>query len=265
MLSYIRRHAIALKETYNNKNLEVMGNPTQPTIALKKYLIIRIFNQTSEYDKMKAIHLRNEKNSIFVTYSNDLLEDYKYDHTERTLYLRGNESYIPGILIKTITAIKLCMTLFDFDVIIRSNISTVINHYRLEELLNSIHGDHIYGGPINFLECVDEFAGITTSIFNDIRGLRYISGTGIILSKNLCTYLVDNKELLNYNIIDDVSIGSLLVNTPINIESNFVLGPAFDKNVVFYRFRSDHIFGNREKDIKDIETQYAIIKSNRQI
>ena len=51
------------------------------------------------------------------------------------------------------------------------------------------------------------------------KGQPFISGAGMLLSKYVCDLLTSNKHILNYSIIDDVSIGSFLLKNKIKMDT----------------------------------------------
>lgn len=221
-------------------------------------LILRIYDQNVEYERlMKDVHIKNEQNSVFVVYSKTISADWEYDKESRILHIRGEETFIPGILNKTVKAIEICLLLFNFDILVRSNISTVIDQVELTNLLKSIDSLYIYGGPLNIMNYIADDAGVTSDVLKNIYGLKFISGTGIILSRNLCEYLISNKQFIYTSLIDDVALGALLRNFKINIISPFICGPIYNPTSVFYRFKSS----NRYNDIADIKIQYSIINN----
>jgi hypothetical protein len=112
----------------------------------------------------------------------DLCEDNDY------IYVKGTESIAPGIYIKTIKSMKYINENYNYDFIVRTNLSSFWNLNNLLLLKNNLSHVNFCGGYI---------------IFN-----RFISGTGIILSKDVCINL--SKELNIGNENDDVHISALL-------------------------------------------------------
>jgi hypothetical protein len=49
------------------------------------------------------------------------------------------------------------------------------------------------------------------------NNIKFASGAGILLSKQLCSNLITYKNLLNYKLLDDVSIGLLFQINNVNI------------------------------------------------
>ena len=89
--------------------------------------------------------IKNKYNNFtyyFYTYNNNINSDYEFKYN--MLYLKGIESYNPGITTKTIKAFKIIKEKFDYDYIIRTNISTIINYKKL--LKKIIKKNILYGG-----------------------------------------------------------------------------------------------------------------------
>jgi hypothetical protein len=219
-------------------------------------LVLRICSNSPEYDSMKQAHLENDK-SIFVAFNPNIGKEWIYNENDRTIYVKGHETHTPGILEKTIIGIKACLELFDFDVLVRSNISTVINTNILSEKLSS-YSDTIYGGSIFTLNWLHTLSGITEETYPSVALTRYPQGTGITMSRDVCKYLVENKDLLDMRIIDDVAIGNMLNKKyTINFDEKYVenfKGVMLDK--VFYRNK----FGDRHLDIGRMYHQYRAIQ-----
>jgi hypothetical protein len=126
--------------------------------------------------------------SYFIKYKLDLSDDILLEND--TIFINGRESFIPGCLVKTIKSIEFLLKTQDFDFIFRTNMSSVIDLHKFYNLLNNYKYD--YSGVIG--------------CHNNIK---FASGAGILLSKQLCSNLIINKNKLNYNFLDDVSIGLL--------------------------------------------------------
>jgi hypothetical protein len=144
-----------------------------------------------------------------------------------TIYIKENENYIPGILSKTIKSIQYCLNNFNFNYIYRTNLSSFLNLYKMNDFINNNILN--YGGVIG-----------------DCNGIKFASGSGFFLSKDACIYLCQNNNLLDYNLIDDVSIGNFLNKTyniffidrcDINVLENdkFIIN-----NIFHYRCKSDN-------------------------
>jgi hypothetical protein len=164
--------------------------------------------------------------------------------------VKGSESVVPGILNKTIRAIEICKELnIDFDFIVRTNISTVVNFPALQQLLiRDRHNNRIqYAGQKKVIDWLDPPSGLVDETFFNIP---FVTGICIILSRNIVNLLLDSKDSINYSLIDDVAIGEFMYKKgiPIFNLSNMVLenAPTFIKSKWIYRNK----LGNREDDLK---------------
>jgi hypothetical protein len=222
-----------------------------------KLLNLIIYNETEHYKKMKKLLfkylLKCNIDFYFITYKNDINEKYIIDNNEHMLYIKGNESMLPGILEKTLFAFELFKDKYDY--IIRSNMSTIINFKLLEQylILNSIK----YGGSnIYCRHWIDPNAGIYDDKY---FGIDFICGTGIIISNEYINYLLNNIADVDRKIMDDISIGVFFHKhniKPIVIgEINY--SGIYNKNTYFYRNKN---IDNRNNDI--IAMQNIISKIN---
>lgn len=238
---------------------------------MKKILVLRIYNSTPDYDAMKDLHYKND-DSIFVTFNANIDTKWKYSESERLLEVRGSETYIPGILEKTLVALRASLQLFDFDFVVRSNMSTVIDMRELSLKLEAYSRDeHLYGGHIWPMERTDGNLHFTTVEWLGV-GMPLVTGTGIILSRKTCQYIVDNRSQIDTSVVDDVSIAMMMEK----LENKVLLSiprseeTGLQRGVCFYRFRTDSprpwlgIFDSnqgRAVDIQSVAKQYYILKA----
>jgi GR25 family glycosyltransferase involved in LPS biosynthesis len=212
------------------------------------FLNIIIYNENENYERLmkKEIetYLKKFKNVIhyFVTYrdQNDyiIIED-------NCIYIKGSEGFVPQCLDKTIIAIDYCINQLNiqFDFLVRSNISTMINfnHFPIELPLTNCYTSALII-KINPLD-----------IINKLRGLQFASGTNIIMSKDVVKYLVDHKYELDRTIIDDVSIGFLLSKhfKPIQIkqEKKMIINE-IDKDAFVIRNKSNNRYDDVSRMMK---------------
>ena len=92
------------------------------------------------------------------------------------------------------------MLKFDFDYLVRSNVSTILD-YRLLDYYLKKH-DINYGGP----EILMSWRHVKKYGFESI-GFKFATGGCIILSKNMAQLLINNQKDIDYDFIDDVTIG----------------------------------------------------------
>lgn len=228
-----------------------------------KILNLILYSKNEEYDNMYKsiqkylIFIKKKLNIDYYFYCFDNIDtDYKIDND--ILFIKGKETYIPGILDKTIKSIEYFINK-DYDYIIRSNISTPVNFELLFNFLEK-HNFDFCGDTIK-LKWINRKSGI---INRKYFGNTFIFGTCIILSRNAYTYLIDNKDKIDYSIIDDVSIGIILNKQfdTIDIKNYFRVNNTtypdtkyysndrnYNKYIPFYRNKSD----DRNIDIKCIK------------
>jgi hypothetical protein len=168
--------------------------------------------------------------------------------------INGRESYMPGILNKTIDAFMLFKNNGEYekyDYIIRSNISSIVNFSLLSEQLEL--------NPV-------EYYGSTNigNITLDNTNIPFASGTNIIMSKKGYMTLVDNINLLNRAYIDDISIAVFFHKLNIKItnvgkagESGFVFVPMINNNLEYEKLVSHNYLVYRNKS--ENNRQYDVI------
>jgi hypothetical protein len=190
------------------------------------------------------------------------------------LFIKGDESYIPGILQKTIN----CFEYFKEEIpkyryVVRSNISTIIRFDLLQQDLkmNSVQ----YGCALCFN--VEFNKGKTHLPENQFI---FSSGTSIIFSPDVVLNIINNKDKLDKMQIDDVSIGKFIQNEMPEVEMQPVLkntkehGFYFvpdlkedrdkikdlirDNKIIFFRNRSE----NRELDTNQMAIIVDILSNN---
>lgn len=216
-----------------------------------KILNLILYNKEPIYDEMLEIqrsYLKNISNITYYFYCYDEHIDKDYLINDDIIYIKGKETFLPGILKKTIDAIKITMKI-EYDYLIRSNISTIIEF----ELLAKILGENIFlytGGHLENLQWIDITSGI---INHNYRGLLYIQGTAIILSKLAVDILIENENDIDYSIIDDVSIGIFYKKfniIPKSYDDYYVVNSKNAvNNKIFYRNK----YGNRILDITNMK------------
>lgn len=158
--------------------------------------------------------------------STDILEDGHF------LYVKGKECLIPGMYDKLVSAIRYLDTRYEYDHLLRTNISSFWNMYNFFELVQRLPSSGA--------------AGIV--VFN-----QFISGTGVIMSKDVANTLATYP---NQNSLDDVLItGHLVKFTQISQVDDSQMPYLCDgytenipnhSNVLYYRIKN----ANRDDDVK---------------
>jgi len=157
-----------------------------------KLIILILANDTGIYlecQKLWQIYMNTHPNikSYFIKYKSDLLEDIVLENDN--IFIKGDESFIPGCLDKTIKAIEFCLNTQEFNFIFRTNMSSVIDLNKLNKLLENY--EMHYSGFIGYHS-----------------HFKFASGAGMLFSKQLCSILTSYKDKLNYDLLDDLSIGT---------------------------------------------------------
>ena len=218
-----------------------------------KYNILHLvlYSDDEYYNKMYEITRKfykkfNNIKTIYYKFSPSINNDYELN--DDILLIKGNESYIPGILDKTMKAFKYFEN-DNFDYIVRSNISSIIN-------FNLINFDNIdYGGGYYLtLNWIDPNSGIDDDKY---FGTEYFSGTFILFSKKLFRNILKNSHFINFNIIDDVAIGLLIHQHFNDIITKIIPGFIIVDNINNLDFNTITCYRNRSNDrnidIKNME------------
>ena len=141
---------------------------------------------------------------------------FELDRENKTLYVRGDECLIPGILHKTVEALSYFLSVdSSYHFIWRTNLSSVLDFAGLERYLGTISSTKcLYSGYVGKILVNDHNAYIQKEKGGGL-GERsspsfFASGAGFLMSRDVALYLVENKEFLRWDLIDDVAIGALL-------------------------------------------------------
>lgn len=174
-----------------------------------KILNLVLYSNSSQehnegYEQMQQILSRYYKTfepnilTIFFKYSDETkLKD-------NILHIKGVESLVPGVLEKTLKAFEYCKNM-EFDYLIRSNVSTIINFNNLVKELEQ-NPIQFYGGG-KVLELQWQGGGITDSTW---YGTKFVCGTSIILTKSALNFILNSQHLIHSSIVDDLAIAILM-------------------------------------------------------
>jgi len=158
----------------------IISDNSQPTYSGCKKIWLEYMNQHPQFECWFIEYSENKEN---------------YQKEANTFYLKGTESYHPGIREKTID----CFEYFinqdtKYDYIVRTNLSSLWNFRALAKHLESQPKSGLYSGVIG-----------------NYKGIRYASGSGFIMTPDIVKKIVDNRHLCNQlNFIDDTDIGYML-------------------------------------------------------
>lgn len=165
-----------------------------------KFIFLIIDSDTPYNDIYKSHRERWIKS--FKLYKNALYFFIKFDPSlkvdvliqDNYLIFKGSESYIPGILNKSLKAISLISDFYKFEYIIRTNLSSCWQLYNLEQMLNKYHylDNNIY------------------AVIGNYNGINFPSGAGIIIPYKSALFIANNSNDFNSDFADDVEFGTFL-------------------------------------------------------
>ncbi len=149
----------------------------------------------------KYCHTDSEILTFFLRNSNEIENDFLLDND--TLYFKGNESLFPGIFNKTIKAFKYCVENYDFDFIVRTNLSSFWNFKLLKRKCDSL-----------------SMTNTVCAIIGNTGKTCFPSGAGFILSKDIVEFCITNLNDFQYHneLNDDVCFGLFFVKHNIKMQ-----------------------------------------------
>ena len=176
-----------------------------------KIIFIVIASPSPFYNKNKLIldKFMNSHPNVKTLFIYGNVDKSQVLQTKHDLYFDCPENLRPGILIKTIKAFEHIKKNYRYNYVVRTNLSTFWNiRFILRKLKFFLNKRFLAGKPVK------------------TKYGRFISGTGIILSKDLVNILIKNKNKLNYQIPDDVMLSKYLHN---NHKIKYYREPRCDK------------------------------------
>ena len=223
-----------------------------------KILNLVLYSEDENYFKMKEIlnkyysYLKNFINidHYFYCFKEDLNSEYLIEN--EMIYIKGKESFLGGILDKTLKTLDLFKD-SDYDYVVRTNISSVID---FESLSNWLYYNPMdYGGPFNYSGCnqVDS-DGLTQENFEKYKNVPFVGGNCIVMSLKFVRSLLEIKnEILHLGIIDDVSIGIAydmlkFLNKKENKNSGIITKETKDSGIITKETKDSGIITKETKD-----------------
>ena len=164
-----------------------------------KILILVISSRKQPYKML-------EKKGVRETWGKNVNENVRiiYLHGDeiKKPVLNGDELIVPApegitnIGYKMIQAFKYCLEHFNFTHIYRTNLSSYVHIPGLVKYATTTGFKNVYSGVINTFE----------------NKIKFISGSGYLLSKDIVEKVINNNEKWEHELIDDVALGKLLVH-----------------------------------------------------
>lgn len=180
----------------------------------------------------------------------------KYQIKKNEIIVKTPEGFAPGIINKTIMSLEALQSrLNEFDYVVRTNLSSFYAYPRLLAFLQSIPKTNVYRG-VSLYPC---------ELPQEFLQIPFVSGAGIILSKDLAEMLVKEHhafEKYKAELPDDVFIGMFFQKkniTPMQASrSDFPNRAAWQagKNnlpadAFHFRAKSHHCFRMDEENYED--------------
>ncbi len=248
--------------------------PEKATLVTKRVNMFNLilYSPSKEYELMYRIHsayLNKKKiDHLFYCFRN---QENEYEVVDDILYIKGEESFMPGILEKTLKALKFYnMNLKEkYDYVVRSNISTIINFDKLEQATTVAPLD--FGGPLFYTSAnVNPEAGLTEEKHIIYGKYGFVSGICMVFSNAAIEFtLTFENQILSYKLQDDLAISIPYQTVKHNLVYRKINGlvewnvEKFNKDAIAYRNRSD----DRTKDVVNMvkQTKALVLEQNLKI
>lgn len=154
----------------------------------------------SPYYRTQFPHVK----TVFYTYSPRLSTPFELN--EDVLTIQGNESYIPGILEKTLKVFSYFLKDVEnetYNYVVRSNVSTIVNFDILIPLIQEKRIEYGGGSMGELFNNLNPGAGIVDTRW---KGLVWGSGTGILFSRDCFVDMMNHQDKIRTHYIDDIAI-----------------------------------------------------------
>ncbi len=170
------------------------------------------------------------------------------------IFIKNKETYVPGIFIKTIKALKYINDNYNYDYLIRTNVSSFFNIENMLKYLSNLPKEKFAIGYILNIP---------------IHG-NFLHGTSIIITKDISYYLYKFYNKYYNKIADDVIISLILKsqNIKLNIldesQIQFLIDDNYDEkkpkflkddNILYYRIKN-----NKNRDIDLLYFKFLLDK-----
>ena len=183
-------------------------NNNSDTIFVEILMIV-ICNNSDIYDKIIINYWFNIINYISKNKLENKIKIYlvfgkgsntqKFKDIKKNIFIASCEENFKNILKKTVISIRHFSKIYNYKYLIRSNISSFWIIDNLLALTNELPDKNIYAGPVS-------------QRWEKRTWMFYISGCGIIMSKDVVQKIIDaNIDNPSFNTADDIVIKKRLI------------------------------------------------------
>lgn len=168
-----------------------------------KIIILVLSKEDNLYSK-----LENTIRETWGSYKSENIDIFYYYGDGDYFKVCGDKIYtthiesIYNIGYKTIDSFEYLSKNIDFDYVYRTNSSSYLNINKMIEFLK--------GKPVNNFYCA--MVNVEKK-----SGIKFGSGSGYFLSKDLVEFVIKNKNKWDHSLIDDVALGDLLLKNGFKI------------------------------------------------
>ena len=202
-----------------------------------KYLAILLVLASEDVPNQSVFRKNQESSKPLYPFMRSIYESYMFEHPDiKVLFVYGAgttferkdydlvyddipENYYPGMIAKTMTAIEHIDNTYDYDYLIRTNLSTFWDFNNLANTLHTLPTNNCMAG--------------THVVMKDIADnpLNYVAGYDMIISRDLIKKIIPFKsEIIADKVfcdMEDLAICNGVNNyTEFSMENNFVNNPA---------------------------------------
>ena len=227
----------------SNFTSEVDHRDCEPKLHAE-IIVLVIATDNTVYSVNWAVwyRLKDQSNKIqtYFVRANRSVSGLGINEVQNTITVPTNESYIPGILISTIEAVRALLndSRRTFTYILRTNLSSLWHWDRLFAALKVMQLP-------------------ATGVYAGVLGGGFVSGAGMLLSRDVAQALVNHSHALHFDLFDDVAIGQLMAS--INISETALPRCDYVNNQLPFPLDKGTCFHYRVKNADRIKYDHYIL------